>query len=75
MLREAYERCVDTKGSMKFNYIDGILKRWHNEGIMSKNDLKEFEAQKTSKAAPTKKRKTSYNIEEIKKIDTLDFVN
>ena len=75
MLREAYERCVDTKGSMKFSYIDGILKRWHNEGIMSKNDLKEFEAQKTSKTAPTKKRKTSYNIEEIKKIDTLDFVN
>ena len=31
MLREAYERCVDTKGSMKFSYIDGILKRWHNE--------------------------------------------
>ena len=75
MLREAYERCVDTKGSMKFSYIDGILKRWHNEGIMNLNDLKEYEAQKTSKAAPAKKRKTSYNIEEIKKIDTLDFVN
>ena len=75
MLREAYERCVDTKGSMKFSYIDGILKRWHNEGIMNLNDLKEYETQKTSKAAPAKKRKTSYNIEEIKKIDTLDFVN
>lgn len=75
MLREAYERCVDTKGSMKFNYIDGILKRWHNEGIMNLNDLKEFEAQKTSKTASAKKRKTSYNIEDLKKIDTLDFVN
>ena len=75
MLREAYERCVDTKGSMKFNYIDGILKRWHNEGIMNLNDLKEFEAQKTSKTAPAKKRKTSYNIEDLKKIDTLDFIN
>ena len=75
MLREAYERCVDTKGSMKFNYIDGILKRWHNEGIMNLNDLKEFEAQKTSKTASAKKRKTSYNIDDLKKIDTLDFVN
>ena len=75
MLREAYERCVDTKGSMKFNYIDGILKRWHNEGIMNLNDLKEFEAQKTSKTASAKKRKTSYNIEDLKKIDTLDFIN
>ena len=75
MLREAYERCVDTKGSMKFNYIDGILKRWHNNGIMNLNDLKELEAQKTAKTTSTKKRKTSYNIDELKKIDTLDFVN
>ena len=75
MLREAYERCVDTKGSMKFNYIDGILKRWHNEGIMNLNDLKEFEAQKTSKTVSAQKRKTSYNIDDLKKIDTLDFVN
>ena len=75
MLREAYERCVDTKGSMKFNYIDGILKRWHNDGIMNLNDLKELEAQKTAKTTSTKKRKTSYNIDELKKIDTLDFVN
>ncbi len=72
MLREAYERCVDTKGSMKFSYIDGILRRWHNEGIMNLNDLAEFEDKK--KTAP-KKRKTSYDIEELKKIDTLDFIN
>jgi DnaD/phage-associated family protein len=71
MLREAYERCVDTKGSMKFSYIDGILKRWNSEGIANLNDLAEFEAQKK---APAKKRKTSYDIEEIKKIDTLDFI-
>ncbi len=72
MLREAYERCVDTKGSMKFSYIDGILKRWHNEGIMNMKDLAEFENQKKT---PSKKRKTSYNIDELKKIDTLDFIN
>lgn len=72
MLREAYERCVDSKGTMKFNYIDGILKRWHAESILSMNDLREFESQKK---APEKKRKTSYDIEELKKIDTLDFIN
>lgn len=75
MLREAYERCVDTKGSMKFNYIDGILKRWHNEGIMNLNDLEEFEAQQSTKKTSSKKRKTSYDINELKKIDTLDFIN
>lgn len=72
MLREAYERCVDSKGVMRFSYIDGILKRWHNAGIMSLNDLKEFDSQKK---APAKKRKTSYDINELKKIDTLDFIN
>lgn len=72
MLREAYERCVDSKGSMKFSYIDGILKRWHNAGAMSLNDLKELDK---PNSAPAKKRKTSYNIEELKKIDTLDFLD
>lgn len=39
MLREAYERCVDSKGQMNFRYIDGILKRWYAEGISNTNDL------------------------------------
>lgn len=74
MLREAYERCVDTKGVMRFNYIDGILKRWHNAGVMNLNDLAELDSDKKKKTT-TKKRKTSYDIDEIKKIDTLDFIN
>ena len=71
MLREAYERCVDTKGSMKFSYIDGILKRWNSEGIANLNDLAEFEAQKK---AQRNKGKDVYYVEEIKKIDTLEFI-
>ena len=74
MLREAYERCVDTKGVMRFSYIDGILKRWHNAGVMNLNDLAELDSDKKKKST-TQKRKTSYDINEIKKIDTLDFIN
>lgn len=74
MLREAYERCVDTKGVMRFSYIDGILKRWHNAGVMNINDLAELDSDKKKKSG-TQKRKTSYNIDEIKKIDTLDFID
>ena len=74
MLREAYERCVDTKGVMRFSYIDGILKRWHNAGVMNLNDLAELDSDKKKKST-TQKRKTSYDIDEIKKIDTLDFIN
>ncbi|MGN1433596.1 MAG: DnaD domain protein [Ruminococcus sp.] len=69
MLREAYERCVDSKGAMKFSYIDGILKRWKSNGIRNKKELKSFES---SQNKNTGTRKTSYNIDELDKIDTLD---
>lgn len=68
MLREAYERCVDSKGTMKFGYIDGILKRWHSNSIKSRKELLHFESSQKSKET----RKTSYDIDELEKIDTLD---
>ena len=69
MLREAYERCVDSKGAMKFSYIDGILKRWNSNGIRNKKELQSFESSPEKKNST---RKTSYNIDELDKIDTLD---
>lgn len=33
VIREAYERCLDTKGEYKLSYIDGIIKRWYASGI------------------------------------------
>lgn len=70
MLREAYERCVDTKGMMKLSYIDGILKRWNANNIKSIEQLRSFEK------APNKSRvnHSSYNIDELEKIDTLDDI-
>lgn len=65
MLREAYERCVDSKGTMKFNYIDAILKRWQSSNIHTLKELAEFEA-KTPKTAPKgEKKNPSYNIDEL----------
>lgn len=69
MLREAYERCVDSKGAMKFSYIDGILKRWNSNGIRNKKELEAFENSQNKNSTA---RKTSYNIDELDKIDTLD---
>lgn len=70
MLREAYERCVDSKGEMKFNYIDGILKRWHNSGIHNKTDLAEAERGKEQKKPSPKT--SSYDIDELEEINRLD---
>ena len=69
MLRFAYERCVDSKGEMKFSYIDGILKRWYSNNIKSQEDLESFGNAPKKK---TGKRKASYDIEELDKINTLD---
>ena len=72
MLREAYERCVDSKGELKFNYIDGILKKWDAQGIKNMDDLK---ASESKPMQPAGRKKTSYDINELEKIDTLDFID
>lgn len=69
MLREAYERCVDTKGTMKLNYIDGILKRWYENNIRNRDELQKFENAQPKRGNI---KKTSYDIDELEKIDTLD---
>lgn len=72
MLLEAYERCLDAKGEMKFSYIDGILKRWYNDGIKNISDIENKPVQKPrqvpKKSQPSASRlqqKPSYNIEEL----------
>lgn len=71
MLREAYERCVDAKGELKFNYIDGILKKWEAQDIKNLEELKQRE---NAPKKPEKTKKSSYDINELEKIDTLDFI-
>lgn len=72
MLREAYERCLDAKGEMKFSYIDGILKRWYNEGVKNISDIENTPKSKPSananKSQPKASRleqKPSYDIDEL----------
>ncbi len=39
MLEAAYEACVDAKGEVKFPYINGILKTWHDSGYKTPDDI------------------------------------
>lgn len=39
MLKEAYNRCVDTKAKLDMRYINGILERWFKEGIKNPSDI------------------------------------
>ncbi|MCH5296772.1 MAG: DnaD domain protein [Ruminococcus sp.] len=71
MLREAYERCVDTKGMMNLKYIDGILKRWHANGIRNTNDLITFE-KLSSKQGDKKKPSSSIDYSKLNKLSIPD---
>lgn len=69
MLREAYERCVDTKGTMNLRYIDGILKRWNANNLHTLDELHNFEK---SSSKPSQKQSSSYDINELDKFNSLD---
>lgn len=71
MLREAYERCVDTKGVMNLKYIDGILKRWNANGIRNTNDLITFE-KLTSKKSSKKETSSSIDYSKLNKLSIPD---
>lgn len=69
MLREAYERCVDTKGTMNLRYIDGILKRWNASNLHTLDELHKYEK---SASKPSQKQSSSYDINELDKFNSLD---
>lgn len=77
MLREAYERCVDSKGSCDFRYINGILKRWNSSGIYNVDDLNKFDSRPDkykNKGGNRNNANTSYNINDLQRLDTIDSI-
>ncbi len=50
----AYDRTVINTGSLKWSYMDSILRRWHEKGIMSVEDIEKLDspAQKGSPQQP-----------------------
>ena len=62
LIKYAYDICVDTKGKYSIRYMDGILKRWHAKGIVTKQQAKGsrnyFKNRKANEGA------SSYSVEE-----------
>lgn len=54
MINEAYERCVNTKGSFSMSYMNAILKKWYEKQIFSLDTLKEDESRPASAKAAKK---------------------
>lgn len=79
MLRLAYERCVDTKGELNMDYINGILKKWYMAGWKNPDDVEADTAPlKKTADKPKKKSKNalevdaSYDIDEYEKKSIFD---
>lgn len=61
MLREAYERNIDTIGKFSYNYTNGILSKWYNNGITSIKEVKESDIKNNRSIAQNKKTSQSKN--------------
>lgn len=76
MLRLAYERCLDTKGEMNLSYINGILKRWHEQGFVKTDDVLKADMASSKSISKnkteSKKDGASYNIEEYENRSIFD---
>ena len=40
MIKEAYDRCVNSKGAYILSYMDGIVKKWQKQNLKTIEDLK-----------------------------------
>lgn len=75
VIREAYERCLDSKGEYKLSYIDAIIKRWYASGMTTieqvkqdskTNNKKNYSNSKESEHSP------SYDISEYENSSIFD---
>ncbi|MDR1254381.1 MAG: DnaD domain protein [Oscillospiraceae bacterium] len=63
LIKEAYDRCVNTKGKYIVKYMDSIIKRWKTVGINSLEQAK-AEYHTNNRKNSSKGYKSSYNIVE-----------
>jgi len=62
LLRAAYDICIDKKARIDMSYIDGILKKWHRDGIV---DIQTLKVDITRKKTDKQKNSTSYDLKKM----------
>lgn len=76
MLRLAYERCVDAKGETNLSYINGILKRWHDQKLRTTEDVIKHDEISLSKSSKKNKasvtESASYDLDEYENTSIFD---
>ncbi len=72
LIKEAYDRCVNSQGKYVPSYMDAIIKRWHNSGIRTINRAIEETFNGKSKSKQKSSYSASYNIEEYENSSIFD---
>lgn len=82
MLRTAYETCLNNRGEFNISYINGIIRKWHTNGIITEKDLadskindnkeKNISKENKTKSVNSSNQNTSYDINDFKKYDIFD---
>lgn len=78
MLHTAYETCMNSRGEFNLSYINGIIRKWHSEGILTEKDLadskrnRENNKENTTSTKVEKSNNTSYDINVFKDFDIFE---
>ncbi len=75
LIKEAYDRCINANGKYVLKYMDSIIKRWHNQGIVTiEQALTENANHSRKKNFSREDNKASYNIEEYENYNIFDCI-
>lgn len=66
MIRAAYDRCVDSTGKVRFNYINKILERWYKQEIRTIDEVKADGERRNERPAADSSRKPAKTAETSK---------
>lgn len=75
LIKIAYDKCMDNKTKLSFSYIDGIVKKWAENGVSSVEQADIMDAKFKSKRAfpkPKDAKKNSYDLDKFSEY-ALDF--
>ncbi len=74
MIKEAYDRCINSIGKYRASYVNSILQRWHQSGIKSLEQAKAEEKPKQKKQKPSDSDtgNSSFDIDELDSLAMFD---
>lgn len=73
LLRMAYEICVNSIQKLDFKYMDAILKRWHENGILTPAQAIEDQQRQQASRSKASKSGPTYDIDDFEKMNLLDL--